>query len=123
MSSGNHILLKLLSENQFSGKTYFYTIAYRRGEEELRGRRGGPAARAGRRGDAGVAGQEGDGQEEPGRQFDSIKITSGHKDHFWAILEAGRIAFEALYARILYKGASIYDVRTEGGGMAQKKMQ
>ena len=80
MSSGNHILLKLLSENQFSGKTYFHTIAYRRGEEELRGRRGGPAARAGRRGDAGVAGQEGDGQEEPGRQFDSIKITSGQ---FW----------------------------------------
>ena len=80
MSSGNHILLKLLSENQFSGKTYFHTIAYRRGEEELRGRRGGPAARVGRRGDAGVAGQEGDGQEEPGRQFDSIKITSGQ---FW----------------------------------------
>ena len=26
MSSGNHILLKIVSENRFSGKTYFYTI-------------------------------------------------------------------------------------------------
>ena len=26
-SSWNHILLKILSENQFSGKTYFYTIS------------------------------------------------------------------------------------------------
>ena len=29
MSLGSHILLKIVSENQFSGKTYFYTIASR----------------------------------------------------------------------------------------------
>ena len=27
MSSGSPILLKIVSENRFSGKTYFYTIA------------------------------------------------------------------------------------------------
>ena len=27
MSLGSHILLKIISENRFSGKTYFYTIA------------------------------------------------------------------------------------------------
>ena len=26
---GSHILLKIFSESQFSGKTYFYTIAFR----------------------------------------------------------------------------------------------
>ena len=29
MSSGSPILLKIVSENRFSGKTYFYTIASR----------------------------------------------------------------------------------------------
>ena len=29
MSSGNHILLKIVSENRFSGKTYLYTIVSR----------------------------------------------------------------------------------------------
>ena len=30
---GSPILLKIVSENQFSGKTYFYTIASRESEE------------------------------------------------------------------------------------------
>ena len=35
MSSGNYILLKIVSENIFSGKTYLYTIAYRSGQGKV----------------------------------------------------------------------------------------
>ena len=34
MSWGSPILLKIVSENQFSGKTYFHTIASRRKRED-----------------------------------------------------------------------------------------
>ena len=34
MSSGSPILLKIVSENRFSGKTFFYTIASRSGVME-----------------------------------------------------------------------------------------
>ena len=35
-SLGNYIILKIVSKNQFSGKTYFYTIASRRDITALR---------------------------------------------------------------------------------------